>query len=146
VTVADDGSQSLTIALGGHPPPVLRRADGAVTEIGEPGSLLGIFEPMLTDTNVAVARGDTLVLYTDGLTDAPVDQAVPIEELMELLAVEGHEPVELLADSIRPLKRRRRPRGSNDDTAIVVLRFGVPDPIDDLLPQADDDVAESAGV
>ena len=146
VTVADDGSQSLTIALGGHPPPVLRRADGAVTEIGEPGSLLGIFEPMLTDTNVAVAPGDTLVLYTDGLTDAPVDQAVPIEELMELLAVEGHEPVELLADSIRPLKRRRRPRGSNDDTAIVVLRFGVPDPIDDGLPQADDDVAESAGV
>ena len=53
------GGQSLTIALGGHPPPVLRREDGAVTEIGEPGSLLGIFEPMLTDTNVAVAPGDS---------------------------------------------------------------------------------------
>jgi serine phosphatase RsbU (regulator of sigma subunit) len=126
VTVEDDGSQSLTIALGGHPSPVLRGADGTVREVGEPGSLLGIFEPMLTDATVPVAPGDTLVLYTDGLTDAPANQAVPIEELMELLLVEGDEPVELLADSIRPLKRRRRPLGSADDTAIVVLRFGEP--------------------
>ena len=111
VTVAADGSQSVTIALGGHPAPVLRRADGAVREIGEPGSLLGIFEPVLTDTTVPIAPGDTLVLYTDGLTDAPSNQAVPIEELIELLEAEGDEPVELLADSIRPLKRRRRPRG-----------------------------------
>jgi serine phosphatase RsbU (regulator of sigma subunit) len=146
VTVAADGSQSLTIALGGHPSPVLRRADGAVREIGEPGSLLGIFEPVLTDTTVPVAPGDTVVLYTDGLTDAPANQAVPIEELFDLLGAEGDEPVELLADSIRPLKRRRRPRGSNDDTAIVVLRFGVPVHPDELLPQTDVDVAESAHV
>ncbi len=127
VRIAEDGSQSLDLALGGHPPPVLRRTGGAVQEIGEPGSLLGIFEPVLVDTVVPVVPGDTLVLYTDGLTDAPPDQAVPIEELFELLAGdEGADPVELLADGIRPLKRRRRPRGSADDTAIVVLRFGVP--------------------
>jgi len=127
VQIAEDGSQSLDLALGGHPPPVLRRRGGAVEEIGEPGSLLGIFEPMLVDTVVPVAPGDTLVLYTDGLTDAPPNQAVPIEELLELLAgEEGDDPVEMLADGIRPLKRRRRPRGSADDTAIVVLRFGVP--------------------
>ena len=125
---------------------MLRGADGAVREIGEPGSLLGIFEPVLIDTTVPVAPGDTIVLYTDGLTDAPADQAVPIEELFELLGAEGDEPVELLADSIRPLKRRRRPRGSNDDTAIVVLRFGVPVDRDERLPETDVDVAESAHV
>jgi len=146
VIVDDDGSQSIMIALGGHPSPVLRRADGTTSEIGEPGSLLGIFDPVLIDTTVPVAPGDTVVLYTDGLTDAPANQAVPIEELIELLGAEGDEPVELLADSIRPLKRRRRPRGSNDDTAIVVLRFGMPVPRDDRLPQADYDVAESAPV
>ena len=146
VTVAADGSQSLTVALGGHPSPVLRDAHGAVREIGEPGSLLGIFEPVLIDAMVPVAPGDTIVLYTDGLTDAPADQAVPIEELFELLAAEGDEPVELLADSIRPLKRRRRPHGSNDDTAIVVLRFGVPAERDEHPPQTDIDAAESAHV
>lgn len=146
VTVAADGSQSLTIALGGHPSPVLRGVDGAVREIGEPGSLLGIFEPVLTDTTVPVAPGDTVVLYTDGLTDAPANQAVPIGELFDLLGAEGDEPVELLADSIRPLKRRRRPRGSNDDTAIVVLRFGVPVQPDEVPPETDVDVVESAHV
>jgi serine phosphatase RsbU (regulator of sigma subunit) len=141
VNVAEDGSQSLMLSLGGHPSPVLRRADGAVREIGEPGSLLGIFEPVLFDTTVPVAPGDTLVLYTDGLTDAPPNQAVPIDELLELLSGQaGDEPVELLADSIRPLKRRRRPRGSADDTAIVVLRFGVPAEGGDSAPR------ESAGI
>ena len=126
---------------------VLRRADGAVREIGEPGSLLGIFEPVLIDATVPVEPGDTIVLYTDGLTDAPADQAVPIEELFELLAgEEGDEPVELLADSIRPLKRRRRPRGSNDDTAILVLRFGVPAIATTRRPGDDVDAAESAHV
>jgi serine phosphatase RsbU (regulator of sigma subunit) len=147
VTVADDGSQSITIALGGHPSPILRRANGAVSEIGEPGSLLGIFEPVLVDAIVPVAPGDTIVLYTDGLTDAPANQAVPIEELIELLAGdEGEEPVELLADSIRPLKRRRRPHGSADDTAIVVLRFGVSSIPDQVRRPDDADVAESATV
>lgn len=124
VTVSADGRQVVTLSLGGHPLPLLRRADGSVVEIGQPGSLIGLFEPMLTDATVEVAPGDTLVMYTDGLTDAPQDQAVPIQELIDLLAEEGHEPVELLADSIRPLKRRRRPRGSADDTAVVVVRIG----------------------
>lgn len=147
VNVAPDGSQSLTVALGGHPSPVLRRADGAVREIGVPGSLLGIFEPVLTDATVQVAPGDTIVLYTDGLTDAPAGQAVPVEELIDLLGGdEGEEPVELLADSIRPLKRRRRPRGSADDTAIVVLRFGVPADADEWAPRSDADEVASASV
>ena len=83
-----------------------------------------MFPPVLVDSTVLVEPGDTLVLYTDGLTDAPQEQAVPLSELVDLLQVEGAEPVELLADSIRPLKRRRRPHGSADDTAIVVVRFG----------------------
>ena len=120
LAVADDRARRPPLAGAAS----RRRHD--VREIGEPGSLLGIFEPVLIDTTVPVAPGDTVVLYTDGLTDAPANQAVPIEELIDLLGAEGDEPVELLADSIRPLKRRRRPRGSNDDTAIVVLRFGVP--------------------
>jgi serine phosphatase RsbU (regulator of sigma subunit) len=122
---------------------VLRRADGAVREIGVPGSLLGIFDPVLVDTTVPVQPGDTVVLYTDGLTDAPANQAVPIEELVELLGAEGDEPVEVLADSIRPLKRRRRPQGSADDTAIVVLRIGVPAESEQTLPQDGIDVGAS---
>lgn len=117
------GRRQITLSLGGHPRPLLRRADGAVAEIGEPGTLLGLIPPVLADVAATVEPGDTIVLYTDGLTDAPPDQAVPIEELIELIANEGAAPVETVIDQIRPLKRRRRPHGSSDDTALLVIRF-----------------------
>jgi serine phosphatase RsbU (regulator of sigma subunit) len=126
VTSGEDERQQLTLSLGGHPRPLLRRRDGSVVEIGEPGTLLGLIPPELVDVSVPVEPGDTLVLYTDGLTDAPHDQAVPIEELVELLESEGSGPVEIVIDQIRPLKRRRRPFGSTDDTALLVIRFAQP--------------------
>jgi serine phosphatase RsbU (regulator of sigma subunit) len=124
VTQTDGDRQQVTVSLGGHPRPLLRRADATVTEIGETGTLLGLLQPSVFDVSLAVEPGDTLVLYTDGLTDAPHGQAVPIEEVIDLLATEGDRPVEELIDQIRPLKRRRRPHGSTDDTAILVVRFG----------------------
>ncbi|MBI5087464.1 MAG: serine/threonine-protein phosphatase, partial [Actinobacteria bacterium] len=113
------------MSLGGHPRPLLRRVDATVEEVGQPGTLLGMVEPTLHDTIIDVEPGDTLVLYTDGLTDAPGSQAVPIDEVIELLRADGAMPVEPLADSIRVLKRRRRPQGSADDTVVMVVRFGV---------------------
>ena len=64
-------------------------------------------------------------MYTDGLTDAPADQAVTVEELTALLEDDGDQPIEDLADSIRALKRHRRPLGSGDDTALLILRFEI---------------------
>ncbi|MGD9998864.1 MAG: PP2C family protein-serine/threonine phosphatase [Ilumatobacteraceae bacterium] len=122
------GGARVEMSLGGHPRPFLRRADSTVSEVGQPGTLLGMVEPTLHDTVVEVAPGDTLVLYTDGLTDAPGSQAVPVEELVDLLRADGAMAVEPLADSIRVLKRRRRPQGSADDTVVMVLRFGAPGP------------------
>ncbi|MET0578208.1 MAG: PP2C family protein-serine/threonine phosphatase [Ilumatobacteraceae bacterium] len=113
---------TLTVALGGHPAPLLGR-DGAVHEIGRPGTILGMVEPTVVDTAVDVGPGDTLVMYTDGLTDAPDDQAVPISEVEYLLCDGVPRDVEELADAIRRCKRRRRPSGSSDDTAVLVLRF-----------------------
>jgi serine phosphatase RsbU (regulator of sigma subunit) len=119
-----DGGQRVTMSLGGHPPALLRRADRSVTEVGQLGTLLGIVEPELADVVVDIAPGDTLVLYTDGLTDAPGEQAVPISEVVYLLEHNGRQPAEQLADSIRVLKRSRRPHGSADDTVVIVLNFG----------------------
>jgi serine phosphatase RsbU (regulator of sigma subunit) len=118
------GAHRITMSLGGHPPPLVRRADGTVAELGEIGTLLGMVEPTLHDAVVEAGPGDTLVLYTDGLTDAAGDQAVPIGEVVDLLRTEGGQPIEPLADSIRVLKRRRRPLGSADDTVVLVVRFG----------------------
>jgi serine phosphatase RsbU (regulator of sigma subunit) len=61
----------LTVSCGGHPAPLVRRADGTVAEIGTAGTLLGLVaDPDLHDAATDLAPGDLLVAYTDGLTDA----------------------------------------------------------------------------
>ena len=61
----------LMYANAGLTPPLLRRADGRVEELAESGVLLGVTpEARYGDTPVDLEAGDTVVLYTDGLTEA----------------------------------------------------------------------------
>ncbi|MCI0384309.1 PP2C family protein-serine/threonine phosphatase [Streptomyces sp. CNQ085] len=62
----------LTIAAGGHPPALLMRADGTAGYLHTPGGqLVGVLpDAHFTATTVRLAPGDTLLLYTDGLTEA----------------------------------------------------------------------------
>jgi serine phosphatase RsbU (regulator of sigma subunit) len=61
----------ITVACGGHPLPMVLRADGSVAEVGSPGTLLGLIEaPELHDDTTELRPGDTFVAYTDGLADA----------------------------------------------------------------------------
>jgi len=61
----------VTLAKGGHPSPLLRRADGTVNVIDAPGSLLGcLADPGLKEVRLELAPGDLLLLYTDGITEA----------------------------------------------------------------------------
>jgi serine phosphatase RsbU (regulator of sigma subunit) len=120
------GAADLTIALGGHPQPLLARLTGGVEAIGTPGTLVGLVPPRFTDVTVRVEPGDMLFLYTDGLTDAPGQEAVPLSEVEAMLADHHDTDVDTLADLIRTLKRQRRPDGSHDDTAVVLLRFADP--------------------
>lgn len=62
---------TVTLAGGGHPPPIVRRADGRVEEIVVGGALLGVFaSASVGERTVTLAPGDTLVLYTDGAVEA----------------------------------------------------------------------------
>ncbi len=55
------------MASGGHPPPILRRADGGTEVVPLGGSLLGAFDdPDVACTRAELHAGDTLVLMTDG--------------------------------------------------------------------------------
>jgi serine phosphatase RsbU (regulator of sigma subunit)/pSer/pThr/pTyr-binding forkhead associated (FHA) protein len=69
----DPRTGEVVFASGGHPAPLLRNTDGAVAEVpvrngrllGYPGDDLG-----LNDARVRLASGETLILYTDGFTEA----------------------------------------------------------------------------
>ncbi|HEX5401592.1 MAG TPA: SpoIIE family protein phosphatase [Pseudonocardiaceae bacterium] len=67
----DDGKLELVLASGGHPPPVVLRADGTVQEVVMPGTLVGVLpEPRFSEATVLLAPGDVCLLYSDGVTEA----------------------------------------------------------------------------
>jgi PAS domain-containing protein len=113
-----------TVACGGHPLPVLRRADGNVELFGEPGTLLGLLGDLtLPERSVDVRSGDSLVLYTDGLTEARAPLHTWDED--DLLAAVRSAPSggpDALVDSLAAgaLADRSTPR---DDLAILALRM-----------------------
>jgi GAF domain-containing protein len=72
-----------TIALAGHPPVLLVRAAGGVSEFGGAGTLLGVVEePGFEEARTLLAQGDALVLYTDGLIEAHAPERVLSPEAM----------------------------------------------------------------
>jgi len=63
---------SLTYSIAGHDPPLLVDADGAVTELPTTkGVALGIASDVVySQQTVNLAPGDTVILFTDGVTEA----------------------------------------------------------------------------
>lgn len=61
----------LVVSCGGHPRPIVLRADGSVERVHAPGTLLGVVpNPPMVDTAVTLEPGSSLLLYTDGVTEA----------------------------------------------------------------------------
>jgi serine phosphatase RsbU (regulator of sigma subunit) len=118
-----NGVAHLTVALGGHPLPLVLRKDGRVDSIGEPGTLLGALPSVvLADTDADLAVGDSLILYTDGVLDVSDrsqrdDPGWLTKELSESAGMSADEIAERLAQAA--IKRHGgEPR---DDIAVLVL-------------------------
>ncbi|MBC3763415.1 PP2C family protein-serine/threonine phosphatase [Quadrisphaera oryzae] len=92
---ASDAARAVvTLALAGHPQPVLLPARGAPRLVGSPGTLLGPFaEVEVAQVEVELGPGDQLVLYTDGVTEATDPRGRQLDEqgLLELLAGLGEQ-------------------------------------------------------
>lgn len=126
LTPGRDGC-TVELATGGHPPPLLLRADGHAAYQETPGGqLLGVIPaPHIATTTLRLAPGDSLLLYTDGLTEARDTSASVRERYGEqaLLAFAAKlapaRPAQLinaltgLLDSFGP--------GLEDDTALLAL-------------------------
>jgi long-chain acyl-CoA synthetase len=120
-----EAGASVSTSSGGHPLPVVLRADGSVDVLGEPGLLLGVdAKPELFESRADLAAGDTLVLYTDGLLDAYAPgRYITAEQLERVLSgCAGMAPAELLAELEERLLHGR-PRAPRDDIAVVAIRI-----------------------
>jgi serine phosphatase RsbU (regulator of sigma subunit) len=123
-----NGTAHVTVALGGHPLPLVLRKDGQVDSIGEPGTLLGALpSPVIADTDATLAVGDTLVLYTDGVLDVrDRNQRDDPEWLTQELSRSAGKSADEIADQITKAAVERHGGEPRDDIAILVLnRQGV---------------------
>ena len=70
--IFDPATGILTYANGGHNPPVIRRADGSVEMLASLGdTALGVIDDLTYQEQIdQFSPGDSLILYTDGVTEA----------------------------------------------------------------------------
>ena len=112
------------MASGGHPPPLVIRADGSadyVHMIG--GQLVGILRnARFVSATVTLGAGDTLMLYTDGLTEARVGTGRYDDDGALLEFATEHAPA-APADLIDHLRRLLTGFGDGlvDDAAVMAL-------------------------
>lgn len=115
-----------TIALAGHPPPLLIGRDGEIEQVGRIGTLLGAIEPLkIEETEVALGEDDTLLLYTDGVIDAGSGGSLIGEEgLLDLCANARQERT--LAGLLHQLEQAALELSEGrlrDDLALLAVRL-----------------------
>jgi len=128
LTPREDGGADARVAVGGHPLPLLLRADGRVETAGRPGTLLGVLpDPPLAEADVHLDPGDALVLFTDGVIEAsPLDAALGPERLSAFLRGCAGEDAASLAANVERRTLAVQHGRLRDDVAIVVLRARAP--------------------
>jgi phosphoserine phosphatase RsbU/P len=127
--LVDTAGGRVRYARAGHPPPLLRRADGRIERL-DAGGLALVFDPAAeyTTTDVALGSGDRLVFFSDGLLEAtnPRDEFFGDRRLEQLLADPAPlAPGPFLDRLVQELRAWiGRPAELQDDVTVVVVDLG----------------------
>jgi serine phosphatase RsbU (regulator of sigma subunit) len=114
----------LVLASAGHPPAVHVAADGRVTEVPAPGPLLGAFADSQWEAEtLAVAPGELVLLYTDGVTETASGsgERYGVDRLCEFLSAHAGCRPQPLLDALDAALDRFRGGGPTDDIAALAL-------------------------
>ncbi|HEY8130851.1 MAG TPA: PP2C family protein-serine/threonine phosphatase [Thermoanaerobaculia bacterium] len=118
----DDGK--LSIVNAGHCSPLIVRADGRVEQVGSTGPVVGVLSSSQWFTfETTLARGETLVLYSDGVLEArsPDGEEFGIERIEDGLSV-GPVSAGQIAERILAAVNRHTGDVRDDDLTLVVVR------------------------
>jgi sigma-B regulation protein RsbU (phosphoserine phosphatase) len=128
----DLSANALTYCNAGHQPPLVLRKrkskEKSVVLLRPTGAAIGLVEKAeFGETTIDLQKGDLLVLYTDGVTEAmnTNNQQFGRERLEKLVRHAEHMPVKDVIQKIRlSLEEFSEGKPLDDDTTIVVSRIG----------------------
>lgn len=126
VVVLDPAAHRARIVNAGHLPVFLRSADGSVAEIGpeQEGLPLGMMPGWeYRQTDVDILPGTTMVLFTDGVSEAMdvEDRLYGLDRLREVLAGAGGSAEEIGQRILVDVERHSAGQVQTDDICLVCI-------------------------
>ena len=121
VAIVDLRTNRMHYANAGHPPPLLRNADGEISELTGTGLPLGLrsgHEP--SDSTIVIESTSILLLHTDGLTEATRNLLEGEKSLKAAFAVPNFWQ---LSKPAHALCATLLPTSSHDDVAVMTVSF-----------------------
>ena len=119
-----DGGLQVCLHLAGHDRVVLVRADGKTSFVGQGGTALGLLETITSpDVAVRLAPGDSLIFYTDGVTERRRGRELfGTGRLRDAATPLAGYPADVMAARLRSTTINFSVEEPRDDIAILVLR------------------------
>jgi phosphoserine phosphatase RsbU/P len=124
--VLDPASHTVTLVNAGHPPPLIyhhaaRTVEEAISNdlVGVPLGVVDGFE--YASCQLSLQPGDSILAFTDGVTDTTDVRGVQLETAGLYAAVQGqtYSPRALVEQVVRVVKQFSAGRGQHDDIALV---------------------------
>ena len=123
----DTATGRMTYATAGHEPALVCRASGAITELQSGEMPLGIFEATAyTEHSIDLAQGDSVVIVTDGITEARAPGTVLFRKkgVVEYLSNNMSASPDKTAGGLLEVATMHAGGQLQDDAAVVVIRLG----------------------
>jgi serine phosphatase RsbU (regulator of sigma subunit) len=127
VGVLDTETLQLRYASAGHDSAFVRRSTG-VQQLAVTGPVLGVMEEPFDTKTIYLEDGDSIVLATDGLTEARNRSGEQLTETgaMALIEASSHRP-QLLADELVAQVKALAGNRTRDDIAVLAIRVHEPE-------------------
>jgi serine phosphatase RsbU (regulator of sigma subunit) len=123
MSVEEDGVR-IRLACGGHPQPLVLRSDGQVETVKAYGTLVGMLPGVrFGASDIYLAPGETLLMYTDGITEARVgNELLGPERLIAMFADCRGMPAQSVTERVEQFVLEYLNGRPHDDLAILALR------------------------
>ncbi|TFB10083.1 hypothetical protein E3V36_04800 [Candidatus Marinimicrobia bacterium MT.SAG.2] len=125
VAVLDPISRKLTYCNAGHNPPLRFSETGEVTTLEEGGLIIGMMPGVEYETEtIEIVKGDKIVMYTDGITEAEDKEEVEYGEKRLIDHIKRNlqlSPEELLGSIVDDVNNHAVDLSSQDDVTLLIL-------------------------